>query len=432
MGDKRIQRRNFIQKVGGVGIAGFGLTALKPLELSDALLLQERKSKMDPVEAAADESFWRPIQQAYYQSPHFINLEGGYFSPMPLEVMEAQRRNIRMINDQPSFYMRRRQFEERLAIKKQLARMAGVSHEEIVITRNTTEALNIVILGKKWKSGDEIIVSSQDYGSMLEAFAMREKREGIKRVMVDLPLNPKSDQEIVSRFEAAITERTKAIHVTHMINLTGQILPVRAICEMAHARGIEVISDSAHAFAQLDFKIPDLGCDYMGASLHKWLCTPLGAGVLYVNRDKIDSVWPLFGDVGYEDNDIRKFEHMGTQPISTHLTIASAIQFHEAIGISYKEARLRYLREYWMTRVTENKKIVVNTPTSSERACAIANVGIKGLSPEELAAKLYQEYNIFTVAINHPQIKGVRVTPHLYTRIDHLDAFVAALQQLSA
>jgi selenocysteine lyase/cysteine desulfurase len=217
-----------------------------------------------------------------------------------------------------------------------------------------------------------------------------------------------------------------------MINLTGQILPLRALAEMAHARGIEVISDSAHAFAQLDFKIPDLGCDFLGTSLHKWLCTPLGAGMLFMKKDKIQSVWPLFGDTGYEEDDIRKFEHIGTHPVSTNLTIASAVQFHESIGAAYKEARLRYLREYWMDQLVGNPKLVFNTPGQTERACAIANVGIKGMKPATLANRLYNDYGIFTVAISHPQIQGVRITPHLYSRIDQLDVLVSAFKDITA
>jgi selenocysteine lyase/cysteine desulfurase len=202
-------RRTFIQKVGGLGVASLGLTSLKAIDDEELERIKEKREGRDPKIVACDEQFWYPIQKAYYQSPHFINLEGGYFSPMAVEVMEAQFRNIRLINEQPSFYMRRRQFEERLAVKKQLARVAGVSHEEIVITRNTTEALNIVIMGKKWEKGDEVIVSSQDYGSMLEAFEMRERRDGIKRVMIDLPLNPRNDNEIVDRFESAITKKPR-------------------------------------------------------------------------------------------------------------------------------------------------------------------------------------------------------------------------------
>ncbi len=321
---------------------------------------------------------------------------------------------------------------ERLAVKKQLARLAGVSHEEIVITRNTTEALNIVILGKKWERGDEIIMSSQDYGSMLEAFAMRERRDGVRRVIIDLPLRPSDDREIVRRFEAAITERTRAIHVTHLINLTGQILPVRKLADMAHANGLEVISDSAHAFAHLDFRIPDLDCDYFGTSLHKWLCSPLGAGMLYIKKDRIESVWPLFGDVGHQDDDIRKFEHIGTHPVHTNLTIAAAIRFHEAIGAPYKEARLRFLREYWTGQVAGLPHIILNTPDRTNRAGAIANVAVKGMSPAELARRFYDDYGIFTVAIDHPQVQGVRVTPHLYNQIGHLDALVSALKEIAA
>lgn len=431
MGSTGIHRRNFLKKVGGMGVAGIGISSFMPLSSKQLHEISQAKNRLSPAEAASDETFWYPIQKAYTQSPHFINLEGGYFSPQADEVMEAQFRNIRMINEQPSFYMRRRQFEERLAVKKKLARMAGVSHEEIVITRNTTEALNIVIMGKKWQVGDEVIVSSQDYGSMLEAFEMRELRDGVKRVMVDLPLNPQSDREIVDCYEKAISSKTRAIHVTHLINITGQILPVKAIAEMAESNGVEVIVDAAHSFAQLDFKIPDLSVDYFGTSLHKWLCTPLGAGMLYVKKEKISSVWPLFGDTGYDEGDIRKFEHIGTHPVSTNLSISSAIDFHENIGVQYKQARLSYLKSYWLDKVIHLPRLVINSPDQKHRTCAIANVGIKGMGPEELANRLYEDFGVFTVAIQHKDFQGVRVTPHLYTRISHLDQFVHALEMLA-
>ena len=432
MGNQTINRRSFMQKVGGLGVASLGLTAFAPLSGEDLAELMKIKANTDPQTLARDEEVWYAIQKSYYQSPHFINLESGYFSPQPIETLEAQLRNIRMINEQPSYYMRRRQFDEKLEVKKKLAKLAGVSHEEIVITRNTTEALNTVILGLKLDKGDEVIMSSQDYGSMLEAFEMRSNRYGSRNVIVDLPLVPKSDAEIIKKFEEAITPRTKAIHVTHMINLTGQILPVKKISDMAHERGIEVIVDAAHSFAQLDYKLPELNCDYFGTSLHKWLCTPLGAGMLYVKKDKIEKLWPLFGDTTYAENDIRKFEHIGTHPVNTHLSIATAIEFHNAIGAKVKEERLRYLKDYWITRVKDLPNMIVNTPLEAERSCALANVGVKGIKPVDLANRLYDEYKIFTVAIDTHHVKGVRITPHLYTRLDQLDILVEAFRQLAS
>ncbi|MEM1136511.1 MAG: aminotransferase class V-fold PLP-dependent enzyme [Bacteroidota bacterium] len=381
---------------------------------------------------ASDESFWYQVQKAYTVSPHFINLENGYFSLAADEVLEAQLKNIRMINEKPSWYMRKKQWEDRAAIKKQLADFAGVTVEEIALLRNTTEALNIVIQGINMDRGDEAIMSTQDYGSMLEAFEYRSKRFGTVNKKIDLPLHPKNDDEIVTLFEKEISSRTKVILVTHMINLTGQILPVRKIAEMAHSKGVEVISDSAHAFAHIKFKIPDLACDYLGTSLHKWLGTPLGLGMLYVKKEKIPNVWPLIGDIHFADDDIRKFEHIGTHPCSADLAIANALRFHELIGSNRKEQRLRYLKSYWMEKAANLPHIIVNTPKASSRSCAIGNVGVEGISPSKLADILYEKYRVFTVAINHKDIKGVRVTPHLYTTIKDLDVFVNALEEISS
>lgn len=424
-------RRNFIRKTGNATLGLSALTIFNPLHAQGLEAAGKKIARFNAKDAAQDEDFWYQVQKAYRQSPHFINLESGYFSPAPLEVLESQFDNIKMINEQPSFYMRRRQHKEKKAIKKQLAEFAGVSPDEIVITRNTTEALDTIILGMDLKPGDEAIMTDQDYGSMLETFAMRAKRFGIVNKVITIPLHPKNDNEIIDAYEKAITKKTKVILVTHLINLTGQILPARAIAEMAHAKGIEVIVDAAHSFAQLDYKIPELDCDYYGASLHKWLCCPLGTGIMYMKKEKIEKTWPLFGDTGQPVDSITKFEHIGTHPVSTNLTIASAIKFHNSIGSKRKEERLRYLKNYWVTQVKDLPKVVINTPFEDERSCALANFAIDGMQPNAVADYLYDKHKIFTVGINRESVKGVRVTPHLYTTEAELDLLVKAIQELS-
>jgi len=424
-------RRQFVQRASGLAAGALFMPWHRPEIMHHIRKQREALAHLAPEAFARREEFWAIIQRAYQQSPHFINLENGYFSPQPVDVMEAQMDNIKMINEQPSFYMRRRQFDEKAGVKKLLAEQAGCSVEELVITRNTTESLDTIIAGIDYEPGDEAIMCDQDYGSMLEAFDQQARRRGLVNKIIELPLHPVSDAEIVKRYERAITDRTKVMLVTHLINITGQVLPVRKICDMAHQHGVEVIVDGAHSFAQLDFKIPDLGGDYFGASLHKWLCCPLGAGLLYVKRDKIKNVWPLFGDATYAEDDIRKFEHIGTHPVSTNLTIASALRFHQMIGNVRKEARLRYLKQYWTEQVKDVPGITLNTPWEAERSSAIANVTVDGYSPSELADKLYHDYRIFTVAINRNAVKGIRVTPHLYTPIAHLDQFVMALKELA-
>jgi selenocysteine lyase/cysteine desulfurase len=421
-------RRQFIRQVSAM-CAG---AALPLPALAGPLADHLRAARPPDVQALArDEAFWQPIQRAFVQSPHFINLENGYFSPVPEEVLNAHLANVRMINETPSFYMRRRQTDEREALKKQLADLAGVSANEVVVTRNATEALEALILGLPMQRGDEAVISDQDYPNMVEAFRMRARREGIVVRTVALPLHPQSDAEVVQAYERALTPRTRVLLATHLINLTGQVLPVKQLCDLGRARGVDVIVDAAHSFAHLDYRIPDLGCDYLGTSLHKWLSAPLGSGLLYIKQEKIAKVQPLFGDVSQPDTDIRKFERVGTQPCANHLAIANAIRFHELIGAPLKEARLRYLKDYWAERMAKLPGVYLNMPLAPARSGGLGNVGVAGKTPAQLADYLYDHHRIFTVAIDSPPVRGIRVTPHLYTTLGQLDKFVAAMAKFA-
>ena len=384
-----------------------------------------------PNEIAQNEDFWAEIRRAYRIKPDYINLENGYYSFAPQETLEAFVGNVREINYQGSYYMRTRQFDDKAKVRNKLAALAGCSTEEIIITRNTTESLDTVIAGYDWKAGDEAIMAMQDYGSMLDMFKLQARRYGMVNKIISIPNHPKSDEEIVEIYAQAITPKTRLLMVCHIINITGHILPIKKICDMAHAKGVDVMVDGAHAFAHLDFKISDLGCDYYGSSLHKWLSVPLGAGILYVKKDKISKLWQMFGDMGYKDDDIRKLNHTGTHPVHTDLTITNAIDFHQKIGIQRKEARLRFLQEYWTKQVRNLPNMIVNTPADSQRACGIANVGIKGIKPADLAKALLEKYNIWTVAIDYANVQGCRITPNIYTSTAELDTFVAALRDLS-
>jgi len=327
-----------------------------------------------------------------------------------------------------SFIHTRKHFkDDRSQITNQVVELAGCSAEELILCRNTTEALDTIILGLELQAGDEVILSEQDYPSVMQCFAMRARRYKSVNKIIKLPFNPKFDEEIVEAYEKAITSNTKILVVTHMINFTGQILPVRKIADMAHQYGVEVISDSAHAFAHVDFKIPDLNCDYLGASLHKWLGAPLGTGILYMKKEKIEKVWPLFGDDKYADDDIRKFGHIGTIPCHNNKAIADAIKFHQTLGAKQKEERLRYLSTYWIEKVKDNPKIIINTPQQTQRYCAIVNVRVQNMDSIEVADKLYNKYGIFTVH----KLDGIRITPHLYTSLKDLDLFVAAMQEIA-
>jgi len=416
-----VDKRDFIRTLGSASLG---------VMFSPGLLA--RYSAMPYERIAEDEAFWRTIRGKYRLTPDYINLENGYYSMQAEPVLDAFIGHVRSINVQASRYMRTRQPDDKLRVRTRLAKMAGVSPEELIITRNTTESLDTVINGFDWQPGDEAVMAEQDYGAMLDMFKLQARRRGIVNRVVSLPLDPRSDDEIVQLYANAITPRTRLLMVGHMVNITGHILPVRAISDMAHARGVEVMTDGAHAFAQLAFNIPDLGCDYYGASLHKWLGTPLGAGILYVKQDRIAKLWPIYADMGMADRDIRKLNHTGTHPVHTDLGIENAIDFHEAIGIERKEARLRYLQQYWTKQVRGVKNIIVNTPSDPKRSCAIANVGVANMKPGDLAKTLMDRYKVFTVAIDGANVHGVRVTPQLFTTPQELDAFVRALKEIAA
>jgi selenocysteine lyase/cysteine desulfurase len=328
--------------------------------------------------------------------------------------------------------MRNNAVDNKKRVVEKLAILAGCSPDELAITRNTTESMDIVITGKHWQPGDETIMAEQDYGSMIEAMRHVANRYGVVNKMVSVPNHPKSDDEIVALYENAITPKTKLILVSHIINITGQILPIRKICDMAHRKGVEVLVDGAHAIAHFQFKISDLNCDYYGSSLHKWLSAPLGAGLLYVNQKKMPELWPLI--VGWEKdpNKILRISHTGTHPAHTDLTIGDSIDYYNMIGAERKEARLRYLQQYWTSRVRNVPRIILNTPEDPARSCGIANVGIEGIKPGDLAKRLLDEHKIFTVAIDGANVFGCRITPNVYTSTKELDVFVKALKKLAA
>jgi selenocysteine lyase/cysteine desulfurase len=416
-----MNKRGFLSTAGGASLG---------LMFSPSLLAQYAAK---PVAAVAeDEAFWAAVRGQFRLTTAYINLENGYYCFQPQPVLEAFIDNVRAVNLEASHYMRTRQVDDKLRIRNRLAAFAGCSPEEMIITRNTTESLDTVISGFDWRAGDEAVLANQDYGSMIDMFKLQARRFGMLNRFVDIPMDPKSDDEIVKIYANALTQKTRLLMIPHMVNITGHILPVRAICDMAHARGVPVMVDAAHTFAHLDYQLPDLHCDYYGASLHKWLATPLGAGILFVRRDRIEKLWPIYADESVSPDDIRKFNHTGTHPVHTDLTIERSLAFHEMIGSARKEARLRYLQRYWTGQVRGFGKIVMNTPADATRSCAIANVGVQGLKPGDLARILLDKYKVYTVAIDGAGVRGVRVTPQVYTSTADLDVLVHALKQLAA
>jgi selenocysteine lyase/cysteine desulfurase len=417
---RSITKREFLQSA----------TAVLTLATFERVFAQVATIK--PATLAEDNDFWESIRKKYSVTSDFIQLENGYYSLAADPVLESYIGHVRKINATSSFYMRTQQADDKLAVRKQLARLLGCAESELIITRNTTESLDTVIAGFDWKASDEAVMAAQDYGSMLDMFKLQARRRGMLNRVVSVPLHPQSDDEIVELYKRAITPKTRLLMVCHMINISGQILPVRKIADMAHRHDVQVMVDGAHTFAQLDFKIDDLGCDYYGSSLHKWLGAPLGAGILYVRRDRIKTLWQLYGDATFPDDDIRKLNHTGTHPAATDLAIVDAIGFHDAIGIRRKSARLRHLQRYWTDKLRGRKRIVLNTPEQSERSCALANVGIDGIAPADLAKLLLDKYRIFTVAIDGAGVRGVRVTPQVFTTLRELDALVNGLTEIAA
>jgi selenocysteine lyase/cysteine desulfurase len=419
-----MQKRQFIKDLVLTGIA-------MPMGLGGMANAFASHAEKSPLALAEDNRFWEEIRQQYILKPDYINLENGYYNFLPQPILNKYIEHIKEINYQGSYYMRTVQWENKQKSVIALAEIAGCSPEELIITRNTTESLDTIIGGIHWQAGDEAIMAEQDYGAMLDMFKLVSERHGVVNKIISVPNHPKDDAEIVTLYKNAITTKTKVILVSHMINITGQILPIKKISEMAHQYGVQVMVDGAHAFAHIQFSIADLGCDYYAASLHKWLSVPLGAGILFVKKEHIKNIWPLFGDNEKDANKIKRINHTGTHPVHTDLTIPDSIAYYQMIGPAKKEARLRYLQQYWTSKIKGVPNIILNTPTTPDRSCAISNVGIKNMKPAMLAERLMKEHKIFTVAIDYANVQGCRITPNLYTTTKELDVFVDALNTLS-
>ena len=424
-------RRKFLGSVGkGLGLMALSSTAVGALhrQLEAAV---GRIEHLSPEAVAADEDFWGVIQQAFSVTRGIINLNNGGVSPSPRIVTEAFVRYTWQQEDATAYTMWQILEPQSETVREGLAEIFGCDKEEIAITRNASESLETLILGMDLKSGDEILTTTQDYGRMLTTMKQRELREGIKLNLVKVPIAPGDVNDLATPFERAITPRTKLIMVAHQINLTGQIMPVRKVCEMARAKGIETIVDGAHAFAQFDFKRDDLQCDYYGTSLHKWLYAPKGTGMLYVKKDKIAKLWPLMASDDKQKTDIRKFEEIGTHSAAMRLAIGEAVLFHNAIGGKRKEARLRYLSRYWMNKLKDVPKIGFNTSFDPAQSCAIANVKIEGIDPTAIGSYLFSKHKIFTTPIVHEEFTGIRITPNVYTTLWELDRFCEIMARIA-
>jgi selenocysteine lyase/cysteine desulfurase len=419
-----MEKRTFLKT-----LSAFGLAGLTPMESFARWM--ENVNEVPSNQLARDEDFWLGIRNGYRLKPEYINLENGYYCFLPQELLDGFLNHVKEVNYQGSYYMRTVQFDNKKKIAARLAELAGCSESELIITRNTTESLDMVIGGFRWNEGDEAVMAEQDYGAMLDMFKQVANRFGVVNKVVSIPNHPASDEELVQLYANAITPKTKLLMVCHMVNITGQIMPVQKIADMAHSKGVQVLVDGAHAFAHIQYKIPDLHCDYYAASLHKWLSVPLGAGILYVKKQNIPSIWPLLADGEPDENKIGRLNHTGTHPAHTDLAIANSIDFYLKLGPERKEARLRFLQTYWTSRVRGIPNIILNTPEDSKRTCGIANVGIKGIKPGDMAKTLLEKYKVYTVAIDGANVHGCRITPNIYTTTQELDVFVKALKEMA-
>ena len=420
-----MNRRDFARTFGAVALA------ITPGTLQQVNDLTSPLGDRSPEDVAADEDFWFQIRHAFTIDRNQNFLNSGSVSPAPRVVQEAMNQYLTIMNMSPSLWVDELLIPQREHVRRRLAETFGCDPEELAITRNTSEALEAVQLALRLEAGDEILTTTQDYPRMIECWRQRERRDGVVLRQFAFPVPPPSLDDLYRRFEQAITPRTRVIHFCHITYTTGQIFPVKRICQMARERGIETIVDGAHAFAHFPFDGDALGCDYYGTSLHKWLTAPVGTGFFYIRRDKIRNVWPLFTAPPSMDDNIRKFEQIGTYPVAPGNAITEALTFYESIGPERKAARLRYLRNRWMRRVAELPGVRLLTPTDPAQACAIGTINIDGIGAQELTDDLYRKHRIHV----RPRFvanewEGIRVTPNVFTTVREVDAFSEAIEQV--
>jgi len=421
-------RRSFLAALAGAAtLPSFRADALRrvlPLARTQSTPIPPSPDAAGRSAGADDEDYWAEIQRAFDCDRTMVNLNNGGCSPTPSHVLEQMIRDLRFSNELPVIHMWQT-LEPRIdSVRRELARSFGCDPEEMAITRNASEANETMIFGLDLKAGDEVIVTNQNYGRMLTAWDQRVRRDGIVLKQISFKLPPPSQQYVVDQFKAAVTPRTRVIEVTHITNLSGQIMPVRELVEFARPRGIAVFVDGAHAYAQFPFTRDQLDCDYYGTSLHKWLLAPIGTGFLYVRKAKQKGLWPLMAAPTTMDEDIRKYEEIGTHPAANHNAISVALAFHNAIGGERKVARLRYLRDRWAKRLQkESDRFRILTPLDSPNSAGIGLVHVEGIEPGALAGWMMEKHRIVVTAIAHKEFDGLRVTPNVYTTLAEIDLF---------
>jgi len=419
-----MNRRSLFQFAAAAAAAAFQDDAI-PRVRAAATATRGRSAE----EVAGDEDFWSEVRAAFTVDHNIINLNNGYCSPSPRSVQDAMHRYLEYSDMGPYHTMvavLERQVE---MVRVHLATAAGCDPEEMAITRNASESLENAQYGIDLKPGDEVLTTNQDYPRMLTTFQQRERREGIVLKTISFPVPTLGMDDLYQRYERAVTPKTKLILVCHITNRTGQIFPVRRICDMAHARNIPVIVDGAHAFSHFPFKLSDLDCDYYGTSLHKWTYAPIGTGFLYVKKSRIASTWSLMASGKTQAGDIRKFEEIGTHPAANHNAISAALVFDESIGIDRKAARLRYLRDRWAHRLAQNPKCKTLHSEDPAQSCGIGFLAFNGVDAAKVREALLTKHNIITAYVPHEEYTGLRITPHIYTTLDEIDTFAAAVEK---
>ena len=420
-------RREFLDRIGKPLAAAVPLAILNPFKFGEIqeALASETKT---PLELASDESFWFKIQQAYMVDRSIINLNSGGVSPSPKVVHEAYKRYLDYSNTSPVYAMWKILKPQRESVRQKMAKLFYCDREEVAFTRNASEGLQICQNGFDLNPGDEVLTTTQDYGRMIRTWQQRERRDKIVLKQFKIPVPCEDDEKMVELFEEGITSKTRLIMMCHMINLTGQILPVKKIVHMARKKGIPVIVDGAHSLAHFAFDNRDLDCDFFACSLHKWLNAPIGTGFLYVKKDKIKDVWPMQATSPEMDNNIRKYEEIGTHPEAGYLAIAEAISFYLGIGAKRKEERLRYLKNLWVNRLSKYDRVKLNTSLNPKFSCGIGNVHVDGITATQMMKFLWDKERIIVVAINHPEFEGIRISPNLFTTTEEIDRLCETME----
>ena len=426
-----LSRRAFLQMCGALGAAA---SVFEAEALERVAAASQTVGGRSPEDVAKDEFYWREIQLAFKLDRSLINLNNGFTCPTPRVALESEWRYMDMINMLPVHYqaMIAKNVE---TIRLRMAAEFGCDPDEIALTRGASEALQIVQNGIDLKAGDEVVTTEQDYPRMLTTWDQRMRREGIKVTRFQFPV-PTTQDDLYQRFEEAVTPQTKVFHFTHITNLTAQLFPVQRISRLARSRGIVTIVDGAHALGHFPFKLRDLECDAYGVSLHKWLLAPIGNGCLYVRREMIPKFWPLQAAPEQQDNDIRKFESIGTHPWAVRAALGEALAFHQAIGADRKAARLRYLTLRWANALKVHPRIKVLTDLSEPpQAWGVAAVYIEGIDVRDLARFLMDKYRIVVVPLvgGAPpnsvfDYQALRVSPNVYTTLEEIDMFVMAME----